>query len=145
RTLSQLSDAHLVWRSGSEANSIAVIVQHTAGSMKSRWTDFLTSDGEKEWRDRDGEFIEPASMTHIDLLSFWEAGWQCLFNSLGLVKPEDLMQEITIRGQTMTALDAIQRQLSHNAYHVGQIVHIAKEQLSNDWQTLSIPKAGSRE
>lgn len=143
RTLAQLDDDQLVRRSHPEANSIAVLVMHVAGNMRSRWSDFLTSDGEKEWRDRDGEFTEPERASKEELQRIWEEGWRCVFDAVEPMAPADLSRNVLIRGQTLSALDAINRQLSHYSYHLGQIVFLAKELLGDDWKTLSIPRGQS--
>ena len=143
RALAQVNDRDLVWRSNDETNSIAVIVQHLHGNMLSRWTDFLTSDGEKPDRERDGEFIEPKSPDREGLIQMWEEGWGCMEKALAALRPEDLLHEVIIRSQSLTALDAVNRQLSHYAYHVGQIVHIARERCGKNWRTLSIARGKS--
>lgn len=143
KTLDQLTEEELAWRINEETNSIAVIIQHMAGSTRSRWTDFLTTDGEKPDRNRDSEFIEPKVVDRDKLLKTWEGGWSILFDTLNDLKPGDLSTEVFIRGQSLTALNAILWQLSHCAYHVGQMVHIAREQLSARWKTLSIPRGES--
>src|SRR5690606_34143011 len=123
--------------------SIAVIVQHLHGNMLSRWTDFLDSDGEKPWRDRDGEF-EPGDASRARVLELWNAGWDCTLRALDALGAEDLDRKVTIRGQELVALDAIHRQLSHYGYHVGQIVWIARARCGDAWQPLSIAKGASR-
>ena len=144
KALAQLSADDLAWRPGPESNSIAVIIQHLQGNMMSRWTDFLTSDGEKPWRDRDGEFVEPTHVEGDALLRKWEEGWACLLRAIESLTPEDLLREITIRGETMNALDAINRQLAHVPYHVGQIVYLARMRKGGSWQTLSIARGESK-
>lgn len=125
----------------SEDNSIAIIVKHVSGNMTSRWRDFLTSDGEKPERDRDREFV--VQETKEDLLETWEAGWATLFETLDSLDPEHLLQSVTIRGESHTVLEAINHQLAHYAYHVGQIVLLAKHFCGNAWRSLSIPKGES--
>ncbi len=142
RAIMQLPDEGLHWSPEAESNSIAVIINHLSGNMISRWTDFLTTDGEKETRNRDTEF-EPGHASQQVLLERWEAGWAVLLGTLRSLKPEDLMATIHIRGEAHTALQAIHRQISHYGYHVGQIVYIAKAYQSGQWQPLSIPKGGS--
>lgn len=143
-TLGQLSDGDLVWRANEETNSIAVIVQHMNGNMLSRWTDFLTTDGDKPTRDRDGEFIEPESMTKAHCEALWNAGWDCLESAIGALTPADACAEVTIRAKQLTVIDALNRQLAHVAYHVGQMVQIAKERLGTNWKTMSIPRGQSK-
>jgi hypothetical protein len=127
-----------------DANSIAIIVQHLAGNMLSRWTDFLTTDGEKEWRNRDAEF-ETNITNKQDLLAYWNSGWQCLFNSLEPLTSSDLDKIIYIRNEGHTVLEAINRQLAHYPYHVGQLVFLAKLLAADKWKSLSIPKNKSQE
>ena len=126
---------------GSEDNSVAVIVKHMSGNMRSRWRDFLTSDGEKGERDRDREFVIQESKE--DLLEAWERGWTTLFEALAGLEPQHLLQHVTIRGEAHAVLEAINRQLSHYAYHVGQIVLLAKHFCGETWRSLSIPKGES--
>lgn len=142
KTIAQLTDEQLFWQYNSESNSIAVIVKHMSGNMLSRWTDFLTSDGEKEWRSREGEF-ENTINTREELLARWNEGWECLFSALRLLTPEDLQREVFIRNQGHTVTEAINRQLAHYPYHVGQIVFIGKMARDADWTSLSIPKGKS--
>jgi len=139
KTFEQLNDAQLFEKSSNESNSIANIVKHLYGNMLSRWTDFMTSDGEKDWRDRDSEFTDE-EMDRKRLLEHWEAGWTCLFNTLESLKEEDLEKIIFIRNQGHTVLEAINRQLAHYPYHVGQIVFIGKMLIDKKWNSLSIPK-----
>lgn len=139
KTFIQLNSNKLFWSSNNETNSIAIIVKHVAGNMLSRWTNFLTEDGEKEWRNRDEEFINSFT-TKEDVLTYWETGWDCLFKTLQKLKKDDLERIIYIRNQGHTATEAINRQLCHYAYHIGQIVLLAKIILESDWKTLSIPK-----
>jgi hypothetical protein len=145
RALAQVGDNDLDWAPDYESNSVRAIIQHLHGNMMSRWTDFLTSDGEKPWRDRDGEFEPGDGLSREELMSRWEEGWACLFTALDGLTPENLSREITIRGQALTVIDAIHRQLAHYAYHVGQIVYIARIRASDRWRTLSIPKGESRQ
>ena len=143
KTFEQLSEEQLFWQYNAESNSIAIIVQHLWGNMMSRWTDFLTSDGEKDWRDRDTEF-EPNIASKQELLEKWAAGWACLFDAINPLNDNDLQKEIYIRNQGHTVLEAINRQLAHYPYHVGQIVFIGR-MLSNNWTSLSVPKGKSTE
>ncbi len=142
KTLAQLAQADLLWQPGPECNSIAILVQHLSGNMRSRWTDFLTRDGEKPDRDRDAEF-EPHRLTRRQLLERWEVGWQCLFDGLATVHEENLTREVVIRGQSLSVVDAIHRQLMHAAYHIGQMVELAKARKGAEWKTLSIPRGQS--
>lgn len=142
KTFSQLQDEKLFRQFNSDSNSIATIVKHLWGNMLSRWTDFLTSDGEKDWRNRDAEF-ENDILTRHELLEKWEAGWACLFNALKSLTEEDLHKVIYIRNQGHTVMEAINRQLAHYSYHVGQIVFIGKMAADNNWISLSIPKGNS--
>lgn len=144
RTFEQLTDDDLFWQANKESNSIAVIVGHLYGNMRSRWTDFLIGDGEKEWRKRDQEF-EPAFKSRSEMRQKWEEGWKCLFDTLEQLGPEHLEQQIYIRSQGHTVTEAINRQLAHYSYHVGQIVFIGKMIKGRSWQSLSIPKGGSEE
>jgi hypothetical protein len=139
KTFLQLSDEQLFWKYNEESNSIATIVKHMTGNMISRWTDFFTTDGEKDWRMRDDEF-EDTVFTRVDLLSKWEAGWECLYKVLDQLTVEDLDRVIFIRQQPLTVIAAINRQLAHYPYHVGQIVFIGKMCLNCNWKSLSIPK-----
>ncbi len=144
KTFKQLPDEKLFWHYNEESNSIATIVKHLWGNMLSRWTDFLTSDGEKDWRDRDAEF-ENDITTRQELLDKWQAGWACLFTALDALKPEDLDRIIYIRNQGHTVMEAINRQLAHYPYHVGQIVYLGKMLADKEWTSLSIPKGKSNE
>jgi hypothetical protein len=142
KTFSQLSDEQFFWQFNEESNSIAMIVKHLWGNMLSRWTDFLTTDGEKEWRNRDAEF-DNAIQTKKTVLAQWEAGWQCLFDALNSLTDNDLERIIYIRNMGHTVMEAINRQLAHYPYHVGQIVFIGKMLVDNNWQSLSIPRGNS--
>ena len=140
KTFSQLTDEELFWQYNENSNSIAIIVNHLSGNMLSRWTDFLTTDGEKEWRNRDEEF-EDTIKTKEQLLDKWEKGWKYLFDALAQIKTdEDLQQIIYIRNEGHTVIEAINRQLAHYPYHVGQIIFIGKLIKDIDWNSLSIPK-----
>jgi len=142
RAIAQVSDERLAFALDPESNSIALIVKHLAGNMWSRWTDFLTTDGEKPDRDRDSEFERPPS-TRAELLRVWESGWQRLYETLAQLSDADLARTVTIRGEAHSVMQAINRNLTHCAYHVGQIVFLAKHFQSDGWQTLSIPKRRS--
>lgn len=144
KTFSQLSEADLFWQPNDASNSIGIIVKHLWGNMLSRWTDFLTDDGEKTWRKRDKEF-EADIRTKTALLEKWEGGWTCLFDALATINEDNFDQIIYIRNQGHTITEAINRQLAHYAYHVGQIVFIGRMIQNNDWQSLSIPKGKSKE
>lgn len=141
--MAQLSDEEFFAQIDDGANSVAVIVKHLAGNMRSRWTNFLTADGEKPDRDRDAEFRIEAETTRAEVTGWWEAGWQCVFDAVEPLKPSDLMRTVTIRGEPHTVVKAINRQLTHYAYHVGQIVLLAKHFKSKDWQSLSIAPGAS--
>jgi Protein of unknown function (DUF1572) len=142
KTFAQLIDAQLFWQYNEESNSIATIVKHLAGNMLSRWTDFLTTDGEKAWRNRESEF-ENDIKSRAALLAMWNKGWQCLFDALNSIKEADLEKEIFIRNQGHTVAEAINRQLAHYPYHVGQIVFIGKMLCNTKWASLSIPRGYS--
>ncbi len=143
KAIAQVADAELNWQANEDSNSIALIVKHMWGNMLSRWTDFLTTDGEKPWRHRDVEF--EGSMSRDELMQKWEEGWQCLFNALNSITDADLDRIIYIRNDGMPVLDAINRQISHYSYHVGQIVYISKLRSSKEWESLSIPRNKSNE
>jgi hypothetical protein len=144
KTFDQLSDDELFHQFNEDSNSIGIIVNHLWGNMKSRWTDFLNSDGEKEWRNRDLEF-EKVISTREELLIKWEDGWNTLFQAIDTIRPDNFEQKIYIRNQEHTIPEAINRQLGHYAYHVGQIVFIGKMIKGNQWKSLSIPKGKSGE
>lgn len=139
KAINQLEEAQLFVTFNSDSNSIAVIAKHLAGNMLSRWTDFLTSDGEKTWRERDLEF-EDTINNKKELLEQWNKGWNCFFNAIDSIQTENLTQIIYIRNEGHTVTDALNRQLCHYSYHVGQIVFIAKMLKNDKWESLSIPK-----
>lgn len=141
--MEQVSEEKLFFQPTEESNSIAIIVQHLAGNMLSRWTDFLKTDGEKEWRNRDAEF-ETVIKTKEELIDFWNKGWQCLFDAINPLTTEDLNRIIYIRNEGHTVMEAINRQLAHYPYHVGQMVFLAKMLADNEWKSLSIPKNNSQ-
>jgi len=141
----QISDEDFFKTIDEESNSIAVNVKHMAGNMLSRWTDFLTTDGEKPERDRDIEFVMLSGTTRDEMLAYWEKGWQCVFDAVEPLGPDDLMRPVKIRGQDHTVIQALNRQLAHYAYHTGQIVFLAKHFKSSDWQSLSVPRNRSAE
>ena len=136
----QLSDEELFRALDPEMNSVALNVKHMAGNMRSRWTDFLTTDGEKPDRDRDSEFVLDEGTTRQEVLRWWEEGWRTVFSAVEPLRAEDLSREVTIRGEPHTVLMAVNRQLAHYAYHTGQIVFLAKHFKSAAWQSLSIPR-----
>lgn len=141
----QLKDHELFLTLDPESNSVALIVKHMAGNMRSRFTDFLTADGEKPDRNRDQEFeLDPAT-TRADLTKWWEEGWARVFAAIEALKPEDVTRTVTIRGEPHTVLQAINRQIAHYAYHTGQIVFLAKHIRSSKWKTLSIPRGKSED
>ncbi len=142
KTINQLSPQQLFWQYNAESNSIATIIKHLSGNMQSRWTDIFTSDGEKEWRNRDAEF-ENDSATQIQILQLWEKGWHCLFTALNSITEADYNKLIYIRNQGHTITEAINRQLAHYPYHIGQIVFIGKMLCNEKWVSLSIPKGNS--
>lgn len=144
RAIEQVSDEEFFALIDNEANSIAIIVKHIAGNLRSRWTDFLTSDGEKPDRNRDSEF-ELIEDTRHSLMDYWNNGWQTLFDAIESLTPDDFAKTITIRGEDHTVIEAINRQLTHYSYHIGQIVLLAKHFKSSDWRTLSVPKNRSAE
>lgn len=145
KSLNQVSDADFFHQLGPESNSLAVIVKHIAGNMRSRWRDFLTSDGEKPDRHRDTEFELTPDDTRDAVMSLWEGGWKYLYDAIEPLKSEDLGRTITIRGEPHSVLEAINRQLTHYYYHLGQIAYLARHYTGDKWQTLSIPKGKSEE
>jgi hypothetical protein len=142
KALDRLDDADIAASLDPEANSVAVIVQHIAGNMRSRWRDFLTTDGEKPDRNRDGEFEPSPDVRKARLMERWEDGWRVLYAALDALKPEDLTRTVLIRGESLTVVDAINRQLVHYGQHVGQIVFLAKHLKWRTWESLSIPRKG---
>jgi len=144
KTFAQLDEKDFFFRPSKESNSIAVIVQHMSGNMLSRWTNFLTEDGEKPWRQRDNEF-EDILTTKDNVINAWNKGWACGFNTLQNLQAEDIMKTITIRGEPLLVVDAIVRQIDHYGSHVGQIVYIGKLIKDENWQSLSIPKNKSKD
>jgi Protein of unknown function (DUF1572) len=143
KTFGQLTDEQLFWQYNDESNSVAIIIKHMVGNMLSRWTDFLTTDGEKENRNREAEF-ENDVITKETLLALWNKGWKCLFDALVSITEDDLKREIFIRNQGHTVVEAINRQLAHYPYHIGQIVFIGKMLCNTNWNSLSIPKGNSQ-
>jgi hypothetical protein len=144
--MAQLTDEEMFVALDPESNSIAVIVKHLSGNMRSRFTDFLTTDGEKPTRNRDQEFeLNSVATTRAEITRWWEEGWTIVFEAIKALQPEDLNCTVTIRGEPHTVLQAINRQLAHYAYHVGQIVFLAKHLRSKQWKSLSIPRGKSQE
>lgn len=142
-TFAQLEEKDFFFQPSEESNSIAVIIQHLHGNMLSRWTDFLTTDGEKEGRNRDEEF-SPPHCTAKELIALWETGWRCLIDTLRSLREEDLLKTITIRHEPLIVIDAINRQLAHYPHHVGQIVYLGKMIRDQHWRSLSISKGSSQ-
>ena len=143
KSIGQLSEADMHFQPNKESNSIAIIIQHMHGNMLSRWTNFLTEDGEKPWRKRDEEFEVP-NLSKEELLKMWEEGWHVLLTTLSSLNEEDCLKSVTIRHEQHSVVDAINRQMGHYSYHVGQIVLLAKSIKADKWQTLSIEKHGSK-
>lgn len=145
RALERMSDEQLTATLDPDANSIAMLVQHMAGNLRSRWTDFLTTDGEKPDRDRDAEFEAAPRFDRAGLLARWEEGWSCLFATLSSLTPDDLHRTVRIRSEPHSVPQAIHRQLTHQAYHTGQLVLLAKHLAGAAWESLTTPKGKSRE
>lgn len=143
-TIVQLSDGDIKWKPNEESNNVAVIVKHVSGNMVSRWTDFLTTDGEKAYRNRDKEFLDDI-LSKEELIHVWEKGWNILFSTLEDLNEKDLLKTVTIRGEGHLVIEAIERQLAHYSYHVGQIVYIGKQVKNNKWESLSIPVGKSED
>jgi hypothetical protein len=144
RAIEQINDSDLFTELGPETNSIAIVIKHMAGNMRSRWTDFLTSDGEKPDRNRDSEFEAPPQ-TRSQVIELWEQGWQCLFSALDPLTDDDLSRTVYIRGEAHSVMQAINRQVAHYQYHVGQMVLLARHFAGNRWQSLTIPRKQSDE
>jgi len=144
KTITRVPDDKLFWQYNAESNSIATIVKHLHGNMLSRWTDFLASDGEKSWRKRDAEFDNDVP-SRDEVMKLWNEGWDCVFNALNLLTDDDLSKIVYIRNQGHTVTEAINRQLAHYPYHIGQIVFIGKMALDNNWETLSIARGKSND
>lgn len=143
KAMGQLDEKEIHFRPNDESNSVAIIVQHMSGNMLSRFTNFLTEDGEKEWRQRDNEF-EIHDYSKQQVIDLWEKGWQCVFNALESLTDDDLLKTITIRQEALTVIDAINRQLAHYPHHIGQILYIGKIIKGSSWKNLSIPKGQSQ-
>ena len=139
KAIEQLESEQLFAVANENSNSISVIIKHLSGNMLSRWTDFLTTDGEKDWRNRDSEFTETIK-TKEDLLDIWEKGWNCFFDAINNIKSDQLSVIIYIRNEGQTVVEAINRQLAHYPYHIGQIVFYAKMLKQSEWKSLSVPK-----
>jgi Protein of unknown function (DUF1572) len=144
RAVEQVPDAKLHIALDANTNSIAVMMKHVAGNLISRWTDFLTTDGEKPWRNRDEEFVDPFS-SREEVLELWERGWACLLETLKRLKPEDLEKTVLIRGEPHSVTLALERSLGHTCYHIGQIVQVARIHAGEQWTTLTIPRGGSEQ
>lgn len=144
RAVAQVPDDKLHVALDPNTNSIAVVMKHVAGNLASRWTDFLTTDGEKSWRNRDDEFVDRFG-SRAEILEAWERGWECLFNTLKKLKPDDLEKTVTIRGEPHSVPLALERSLGHTCYHIGQIVQVARIHAGEQWQTLTIPRGGSEQ
>jgi len=144
RALAQVTDEDFFRTIDAESNSIAVLVKHIGGNLRSRWSEFLTTDGEKPTRDRDSEFVVDVRAERTAIMSVWDAGWRALSDTFAQLRPGDLAATVKIRGEAMTAVAAIHRGLAHISQHVGQIVLLAKHYRSAEWQTLSIPRGQSR-
>ena len=138
--VAQVSDDDLIVALDAESNTLAVIMKHIAGNLRSRFTDFLTTDGEKPDRNRDGEFEIAGNPGRAAIMADWESGWTRLFASLDALRPDDLLREVRVRGEALPALAQLDRQMTHHAYHVGQIVFLAKHLRSSEWQNLSMPR-----
>jgi hypothetical protein len=144
KTFAQLEEKDLFHQPNAQSNSIAIIIQHMSGNMLSRFTDFLTADGEKAWRNRDREFDpDPQYSTRGELLAYWEKGWACMLDAIGALREEDLLKTVYIRAEPLSVIDAINRQLAHHPHHVGQIVYIGKLIRNDSWRSLSIPRGAS--
>jgi len=143
QTFEQLEEKDFHWQPSSVSNSIAVVIQHIVGNMLSRWTNFLTEDGEKEWRQRDDEF-EVHNYSKQQLIDLWNKGWKCFLDTLESLSANDLLKTIYVRKESLTAIDAINRQLAHYPYHIGQIVYIGRMIKNENWKNLSIPKGTSQ-
>ncbi|MFK8037189.1 MAG: DUF1572 family protein [Crocinitomicaceae bacterium] len=144
KTFSQLNDEALFWQANEESNSVAMLVKHLHGNMMSRWTNFMTADGEKEWRQRDAEFDNDLQ-DRPNLLKTWNEGWECLFQAIESLGNDDLEKEVYIRNMGHSVVEAINRQLAHYAYHVGQVVFVGKLVQNENWDSLSIPKGKSKD
>lgn len=145
KTFAQLNDEQIHWQPAGEPNNIYIIVKHMSGNMLSRFTNFLTTDGEKPWRQREAEFVDDPGVTKAQMLEIWEKGWDCLMATLDALTEADLGKTVHIRTEPHIVIDALNRQLCHYPYHVGQIVYIGKVLKGAGWQSLSIPKGGTQQ
>jgi hypothetical protein len=145
QAISQLDDSEFFHKPGEHSNSVAAIVKHLAGNLKSRWTDFLSSDGDKPWRDREDEFIIGPQDSRDRLLAAWQAGWEALFGTLATLGEEHLLHKVTIRGEEHLVLQAINRSLGHTAYHAGQILYVARLVKQGQWRYITIPPGQSQQ
>src|SRR5580658_9746034 len=143
--IAQLTDEQFFAQPDAESNSVAVIVKHMAGNMRSRFTDFLTTDGEKADRNRDTEFEMNSGTTRAEVMRWWEEGWARVLATIDALEPDDVMRTVTIRGEPHTAMQAINRQIAHYAQHTGQLVFLAKHLRSSKWKSLSIPRGKSKD
>jgi len=143
--ISQLNDEELFATIDPESNSVAILVKHLSGNMRSRFTDFLTTDGEKPNRNRDQEFEITPDTSRAEVMRWWEEGWERVFTTIAALKPDDVLRTVTVRGEPHTVLQAINRQLAHYSAHVAQIIFLAKHLRSSEWKTLSIPRGKSQE
>ena len=144
KSFAQLGEKDIHWSPNEDSNSIAIIVKHMVGNMRSRWTDFFSSDGEKSWRNRDTEFEDPFNSL-LEMTEAWDRAWELVLNTLASIDPDSFNHKVYIRKEEHSVIEAVNRQLGHYAYHTGQIVYIAKSILGDKWQSLSIPKGGSDE
>lgn len=142
KAMSQLTEEELHWKPNEESNNIAIIINHLSGNMQSRWVEFLTSDGEKPYRNRDVEFLD-IFQTRDELMLHWENGWKLLFNTIENLKENDLNKIVTLRQQPLSVCHAIQKEVAHISYHLGQIIYIGKQVKGKEWKTLSVPKNAS--
>lgn len=145
KAFQQVSDEAFFTKPGEESNSIAIVIKHVGGNLASRWTDFLTTDGEKPWRNRDREFILGPDDTRANLLAAWESGWSAVLQAICDLQEEDLLKKVKIRGEDHTVFQAIHRSLSHTSYHVGQIVYISRLLTKDGWQWITIPPGQSEQ
>jgi uncharacterized damage-inducible protein DinB len=144
QAIGQLADAEFFQKPAEHSNSVAAIVKHLAGNLKSRWTDFLTSDGDKPWRDRDNEFVIGPQDSRERLLAAWQEGWAALFGTLAALTEQDLLRKVTIRGEEHSVLQAIHRSLTHSAYHAGQVLYVARLVKTGEWRYVTIPPGQSQ-
>jgi hypothetical protein len=143
KAFAQLADGDFFRKPGEHSNSVAAIVKHVGGNLASRWTDFLTSDGDKPWRDRDGEFVIGTADTRAALMAAWEHGWSATLETLASLEEGDWLKTVRIRGEEHTVMQAIQRSVTHSAYHVGQIVYLSRLLTTGEWQWITIPPGQS--